>query len=264
ARSRRSSRTLAGASSCPIDFWMRSRNSWSSSSFSRSCSTSTDSSRNSATFMPSLPRSYWPASTDALLLTTAPRPRLCWARQRSAQLCSANDAPLRRRLLPEAGRELRLDRQLRRGQVHRLARFGLGDAFHFEHDATGPDDTDPLLGCAFALAHSRFLWLLRDRLVGEHAHPDLSAALYEAGHRDARRFDLPVGDRGRLHRLEPVVAERHVGAAPGFAGHPPALLLAVLNFLGHQHWSNPRRIMLVPPAFSAPDPDTLHPGPSAE
>src|SRR5215470_5662311 len=54
ARSRRTSRTLAGASSCPIDFWMRSRNSWSASSFSRSCSTSTDSSRNSATFIPFL------------------------------------------------------------------------------------------------------------------------------------------------------------------------------------------------------------------
>src|SRR5581483_4424585 len=51
ARSRRTSRTLTGASSWPIDFWMRSRNSWSSSSFSRSRSTSTDSSRISSTFM---------------------------------------------------------------------------------------------------------------------------------------------------------------------------------------------------------------------
>src|SRR5205823_15035801 len=51
ARSRRTSRTFAGASSCPIDFWMRSRNSWSSSSFSRSRSTSTESSRISSTFM---------------------------------------------------------------------------------------------------------------------------------------------------------------------------------------------------------------------
>src|ERR1051325_995152 len=60
ARSRRTSRTRAGASSCPIDFWMRSRNSWSSSSFSRSRSTSTDSSRISSTFMRSSPdRTVW-------------------------------------------------------------------------------------------------------------------------------------------------------------------------------------------------------------
>src|SRR5688572_22915481 len=51
ARSRRSPTTLAGASSWPIDFWMRRRNSWSSSSFSRARRSSTVSSRNSAAFM---------------------------------------------------------------------------------------------------------------------------------------------------------------------------------------------------------------------
>src|SRR6185503_6334460 len=142
---------------------------------------------------------------------------------------------LGRRLLAEARGELRLDRQLRRGQVHRLARLDLGHAFHLEHDASGPDDADPLLGRAFALAHARFQRLLRDRLVGEDAHPDLPAALDETGHRDARRFDLAVGDPGRLHRLHPVVAERHIRSAPRFAGHTPALLLAVLDLLRHQH-----------------------------
>src|SRR4029078_12202476 len=51
ARSRRTPRTLAGASSCPIDFWIRSRNSWSSRSFSRWWSSSTLSSRTSPGFM---------------------------------------------------------------------------------------------------------------------------------------------------------------------------------------------------------------------
>src|SRR4029078_6856756 len=116
---------------------MRSRNSWSSSSFSRSRNTSTDSSRISATFMPFLPRR------------------------------------LGRCLLSEAGRELGLDRQFRRSEVHRLARFDLGDAFHLEHDPPRPDTADPLLGRAFALAHSGFLRLLRNRLVGEDTDPDL-------------------------------------------------------------------------------------------
>src|SRR5262245_20910659 len=51
ARSRRTPRTLAGASSCPIDFWIRSRNNWSSRSFSRCRSSSTPSSRTSPAFM---------------------------------------------------------------------------------------------------------------------------------------------------------------------------------------------------------------------
>ena len=81
----------------------------------------------------------------------------------------------------------------------------------------GPDDAHPLLGRALALAHAGFLRLLGDRLVGEHAHPDLAAALDEAGHRDARRLDLPIGQPARLERLQPVVAERHVGPAPRLA-----------------------------------------------
>src|SRR5262249_7898910 len=39
---------------------------------------------------------------------------------------------------------------------------------------------------------------------------------------------------------QPVVAERDLGTAPGLAGHAPALLLAVLHFLRHQHRCNPR------------------------
>src|SRR5205814_602374 len=88
---------------------------------------------------------------------------------------------------------------------------------------------------ALALAHARLLRLLGDRLVGEHAHPDLAAALDEARHRHARRLDLPVGQPARLERLQPVVAERHVRPPPGLARHPAALLLPVLHFLRHQH-----------------------------
>src|SRR5262249_10848942 len=88
--------------------------------------------------------------------------------------------------------------------------------------------------------HSGFLRLLRDRLVGEHPHPDLSAALDETRHRHARRFDLPVGKPARLERPQPVIAERHIGAAPGLSCHPAALLLPIFDLLGHQHFCIPR------------------------
>src|SRR5262252_3350870 len=142
-------------------------------------------------------------------------------------------------LLREAGRELRADRNLRRRQAHRLARFLFRDALHFEEHLAGANDGDPLLGRTLALAHTRFLRLLRDRLVREHAHPDLPAARDEAGHRHARRLDLSVRQPAGLERLESEIAERYVGPAPGLAGHAPALLLAVLHFLRHQHLRNP-------------------------
>src|SRR5581483_9305157 len=97
-------------------------------------------------------------------------------------------------LLREPRRELGEDRDLRGGELHRLARFLLAHPFHLEQDLAGPDDGDPLLRRALALAHARFLRLLRDRLVREDAHPHLAAAGDEARHRDARRLDLAVGE----------------------------------------------------------------------
>src|SRR6185295_14519100 len=52
--------------------------------------------------------------------------------------------------------------------------------------------------------------------------------------------NLPIRQPARLERLQPVVAERHIGSAPGLAGHAPALLFAVLHFLRHQHRCIPR------------------------
>src|SRR6185295_18788509 len=98
-----------------------------------------------------------------------------------------------------------------------------------------PHDADPLLGCAFALAHARFLRLLGNRLVRKHADPDLPAALDEPGHRHARCLDLPIGQPAGLERTQAVVAERDVRPPPGLARHPTALLLAVFDFLRHQH-----------------------------
>src|SRR5690606_37876746 len=88
-----------------------------------------------------------------------------------------------------------------------------------------------------ALTHPGFLGLLGDRLVGEHPDPDLAAALDEARHRDTGRLDLARRQPARLQRLQPVVPEGHIGPAPGLAPHAPALHLAVLDLLRHQHGS---------------------------
>src|SRR6185312_17177150 len=72
-----------------------------------------------------------------------------------------------------------------------------------------------------------------------HAHPDLAAALDEAGHGDTGGFDLAVGDPARLHDFQAEVAERELAAGPSLAGHASAVLLAELNFLGHQHMRFP-------------------------
>src|SRR6185369_10435618 len=89
-----------------------------------------------------------------------------------------------------------------------------------------------LLGRALALAHARFLRLLGDRLVREHARPDLAAAGDEARHRDARRLDLAVGQPAGLERLEPVVAERHVGPRQALPAIRPRCCLRYLTFFG--------------------------------
>src|SRR4030095_11517036 len=53
------------------------------------------------------------------------------------------------------------------------------------------------------------------------------------------RFNLAIRDPCRVQRLQSEVAKLERGAAPGFAAHPAALLLAVLHFLWHQHGCNP-------------------------
>src|SRR5208282_2711132 len=94
---------------------------------------------------------------------------------------------------------------------------------------------NPMIGRALALAHTGFGRLLGHWLIRKYPDPDLSPALHKAGHRHAAGFNLPVGDPPRLKHLQPEVAKRQRAAAPGLPGHPPALLLAVLNFLWHQH-----------------------------
>src|SRR4051794_37451846 len=147
--------------------------------------------------------------------------------------------------------ELGLDGELLAGEADGLAGERLRNAGELEHDAARLDDRDPVLGRALAGAHAGLRRLLRRRLVREDVDPDLAAALDLARHRDTGSLDLPVGDPTDLERLQPVLAELHLGLALRLAAHAAALHLPVLGALGEQHQLRP---------FLAP----LEPEPSPE
>src|SRR5262249_5232090 len=107
--------------------------------------------------------------------------------------------------------------------------------FHFEEDLARTNDRDPVVRSALALTHTGFSRLLRDRLIREQTNPDLAATLDKAGHRHTAGLNLPVRDPARLHDLQAEIAEGELAAASCLAAHASALLLAVLNFLWHQH-----------------------------
>src|SRR6185437_1069247 len=85
--------------------------------------------------------------------------------------------------------------------------FGVGDAFDFVQHPAGLDRRDPVLDVALAGAHADFDRLLGDRLVREHADPQLAAALHVARDAAARCFDLACGDRAAGCRLQAELAE---------------------------------------------------------
>src|SRR5690606_10503336 len=131
--------------------------------------------------------------------------------------------------------ELALDRQLRGGKLHRPLRQRLGYTLELEHDAARLHHGHPPLRIALPLPHPNLEWLLRDRLVGEDADPDLPATLDVTGHRDTRGLDRAARDPAPGHRLQSVIAERNGVAAVRLAAHPPLHLLPILDSLRGQH-----------------------------
>src|SRR5205823_1598392 len=129
--------------------------------------------------------------------------------------------------------------QLVAGEPQRLARERLGDARELEHHAARLHDRDPALRRALPRAHPRLRGLLRERLVREDVDPDLAAALDLARHRDAGGLDLPVRQPAGVERLQPVLAELHLGLALRGAGPPAAMVLAELRLLREQHGLGP-------------------------
>src|SRR6185312_17222005 len=77
-----------------------------------------------------------------------------------------------------------------------------------------------------------------DGLVRENPNPNLAAALDRTRHRNARSFNLPSRNPTAFHGLQSEIAKRQRRAAPSLPGHAPALLLAKLHLLRHEHRSS--------------------------
>src|SRR5688572_23296858 len=138
------------------------------------------------------------------------------------------------------GHESGGDRKLGGGQAERLARRGFVDALDLVDHATGGDLRHPVLDVALAGAHSHFDRLLGDRLVREHADPQLAAALDVAADRAAGGLDLARGQLPVLGRLQAVLAERDGSGAPAQAVVAALHNLAVLGAFRLQHGGLPR------------------------
>src|SRR5256885_2015993 len=94
--------------------------------------------------------------------------------------------------------EFRLDGQLVGGEAHGLLRERVLDTGHLEEDPSRTHDRDPVVRRALARAHPHFGGLLRDRLVGEDADPDLPTTLQVVDDRSPRGLDLARGHPARL------------------------------------------------------------------
>ena len=125
--------------------------------------------------------------------------------------------------------EAAVEGQLGVGEAEGLLGDGGGNAGQLEEDGAGLDDGDVVLDRALALAHAHLGGLLRDRLVREHADPELALALEVAGDGDAGRLDLLAGHRAAGERLQAEFAERERVAALGVAGAGAFLRFAVLG-----------------------------------
>src|SRR3990172_8026973 len=137
---------------------------------------------------------------------------------------SASRAPWPSLEHPLAPNDAGLDRKLVRREVESLFDdVRLDASTDLEEDPARLDERDPLLRVALALAHPRLRGLLRDRLVGEDADPQLSCALEVTADGDAPRFDLARGQPTTLDRLQAPVAVRHRRAAIRDAAHLPLL-----------------------------------------
>src|SRR5919202_1214275 len=156
-------------------------------------------------------------------------------RRRSSSSSVMSLSSLARKEVSLPFHDLRLHRQLRPGQLERLARERLGHAGELEHHAARLHDGDPVLGRTLAGAHPRLGRLGRHGLVREDVDPDLAAALDLARHRDSSRLDLPIRDPGRLERLQAEVAELHLSLALRDALPAPALDLPELRLLRKEH-----------------------------
>src|SRR5690348_10116643 len=170
--------------------------------------------------------------------------RLNCSLRRSSRCCLSSSADLVVRSLMaishhRPGHELGLHRELGGRQAERLACRRLVDTLDFIEHAAGLDRGDPELHATLAGAHTHFDRLLGDRLVREHADPQLAATLDEAGDATTTGLDLAGGKRAVGGRLQAELAEADEVGALRQTIVTALELLAVLGSLGLQHGNSP-------------------------
>src|SRR5262249_31290576 len=154
-----------------------------------------------------------PSPTPRPTARVSPRCPYCWPF--ALLTSSASVARRRRGALVFARDDAGFHRKLVRGEPQRLARDVLAHAGHLEEHAAGLHHRPPVVRRALTLAHARLRRLRRHRLVREDADPYLATALDVVRDRAAGGLDLTGVDPGGAQRLQPELAERHLGAGVG-------------------------------------------------
>src|ERR1022692_2738909 len=124
------------------------------------------------------------------------------------------------------------DGQLVRCQAHRFLGHCEIHAGHFKHDASGFHHGDPVFRNTFALTHAGFGRLLGERLIRKNTNPKFSAALHETRDRDARRFDLAVGNPRRFERLQSKLPNARLPPRHALPARRPRCCLRYFTFFG--------------------------------
>src|SRR5690606_27031827 len=93
----------------------------------------------------------------------------------------------------------------------------------------------PVLDAALTFTHTNFEGLLGNRLVGEHADPDLAATLHVTGEGTTCGLDLARGQATTADGLQRELAEADFATALSQATVVAGHLLAELRTLGLQH-----------------------------
>jgi hypothetical protein len=122
--------------------------------------------------------------------------------------------------------------QLGVGQAEGLLGDRGGHAGELVEDRAGLDHRHVVLDRALALPHAHLGRLLGDRLVREHADPELALALEVPGDRDARGLDLLARHGPAAERLQAVLAECERVSALRVAGAGAFLRFAVFGACG--------------------------------
>jgi hypothetical protein len=131
--------------------------------------------------------------------------------------------------------ELRLDRQLMRGQPQRLPSRLFRHTSYLNNDAPWLDYCDPVIHISFTAPHTGLGRLGRNRFIRENPDPKLATSPHIPDDSAAGGFDLSASHPTRLQSLQAILTEGDLGPTPGLPFHSAPHLLSIFYALWHQH-----------------------------